>query len=99
MHRRFLEVSIDVTDLRAFYASALGHVARRLVTRVVDRFWGPVQGLRVLGLGYATPYLGAIRPATERTLAFMPAFQGVVNWPATGLSASALVDPLGIGRA
>jgi SAM-dependent methyltransferase len=87
-------VSVDVTDLRAFYASPLGHVARRLVGRIIDRFWGPVQGLRVLGLGYATPYLSAVRPATERTLAFMPAFQGVVNWPATGLSASALVDPL-----
>src|SRR5918998_5605771 len=92
--RRFLNVSVDVTDLRAFYASPLGHVARRLVNRVIDRFWEPVRGLRVLGLGYATPYLGAVRPAAERTLAFMPAFQGVVNWPATGLSSSALVDPL-----
>jgi SAM-dependent methyltransferase len=87
-------VSVDVTDLRAFYASPLGDVARRLVSRVIDRFWEPVQGLRVLGLGYATPYLGALHPAAERTLAFMPAVQGVVNWPATGLSASALVDPL-----
>src|SRR3712207_1485448 len=35
-----------------------------------------------------------MRPAAERTLAFMPAFQGVVNWPATGCSSSTLVDPL-----
>jgi SAM-dependent methyltransferase len=87
-------MSVDVVDLRAFYASPLGHVARRLVGRVLDRFWGPLQGLRVLGLGYATPYLGPIRTIPERTLAFMPASQGVVNWPASGLSASALVDPL-----
>ncbi len=87
-------MSVDVTDLRAFYASPLGHVARRLVNRVIDRFWGRPQGLRVLGLGYATPYLATARPDAERTLAFMPASQGVVNWPATGLSASALVDPL-----
>ena len=87
-------MSVDVTDLRAFYASPLGQAAQRLVTRTVDRFWGPVQGLRILGLGYATPYLGAVRSASERTLAFMPAFQGVVNWPSSGLSASALVDPL-----
>ena len=87
-------MSVDVTDLRAFYASPLGTVARRLVSRVIDRFWGPAPGLRVLGLGYATPYLGSLRPASERTLAFMPAFQGVVNWPAAGLSSSALVDPL-----
>ncbi|HEX8664911.1 MAG TPA: methyltransferase domain-containing protein [Beijerinckiaceae bacterium] len=87
-------MSVDVVDLRAFYASPLGHVARRLVGRALERFWGPVQGLRVLGLGYATPYLAPVRAAAERTLAFMPASQGVVNWPPTGLSASALVDPM-----
>jgi SAM-dependent methyltransferase len=86
-------MSIDVVDLRAFYASPLGMVARRLVRRALERFWGPVQNLRILGLGYATPYLGVVRAASERTLAFMPASQGVVNWPASGLSASALVDP------
>ena len=87
-------MSVDITDLRAFYASPLGGVTRRLVGRGVDRFLGPLTGLRVLGLGYAVPYLAAVRPECERTLAFMPASQGVVNWPATGASASALVDPL-----
>src|SRR5215210_5632586 len=87
-------MSVDVTDFRAFYRSPLGQMARRLVARAIDRFWGPLHGLRVLGLGYATPYMFAVREPCERTLAFMPASQGVVNWPATGLSASALVDPL-----
>jgi len=87
-------MSVDVIDLRAFYASPLGVVARRLVGRAIDRFWGPLHGLRVLGLGYAIPYLAAVRGECERTVAFMPASQGVVNWPPTGASASALVDPL-----
>src|SRR5919107_2301694 len=87
-------MSIDITDLRGFYASPLGAVTRRFVGRAVDKLWGPLTGLRVLGLGYATPYLGAVRTEAERTLAFMPASQGVVNWPRSGLSASALVDPL-----
>jgi SAM-dependent methyltransferase len=87
-------MSVDVVDLRAFYASPLGHVARRLAGHAIDRFWGPLQGLRVLGLGYATSYLGPIRSIPERTLAFMPASQGVVNWPASGLSAAALADPM-----
>jgi hypothetical protein len=86
-------MSVDVVDLRSFYASPMGDMARRLVGRVVDRFWGPLGGLRVLGLGYATPYLDGVRALPERTLAFMPETQGVVNWPATGLTASALVDP------
>src|SRR5215217_5773182 len=87
-------MGIDIVDLRAFYASPLGRVAARLVGRAVDGFWGQVSGLCVLGLGYATPYLAPVRPGAERTLAFMPASQGVVNWPASGLSASALVDPM-----
>ncbi len=87
-------MSVDVTDLRAFYASPLGSVACRLVSRAISRFWGPLVGLRVLGLGYAVPYVTAVRPECERALAFMPASQGVVNWPSTGPSASALVDPL-----
>ena len=87
-------MSVDVTDLRAFYASPLGNVACRLVGRAIDRFWGPLVGLRVLGLGYAIPYVTAVKAESDRTLAFMPASQGVVNWPATGPSASVLVDPL-----
>src|SRR4051812_48709400 len=87
-------MSVDVVDLRAFYTSPLGQVARRLVGRTIDKLWGPLTGLRVLGLGYATPYLGGVRGEAERTVAFMPASQGVVNWPSSGLSASTLVDPL-----
>jgi SAM-dependent methyltransferase len=87
-------MSIDITDLRSFYASPLGGVTRRFVGQAVGRFWGPLTGLRVLGLGYACPYLGKARSESERALAFMPASQGVVNWPSTGVSASALVDPL-----
>lgn len=87
-------MSVDITDLRSFYASPLGVVTRRFVERAIARFWGPLTGLRVLGLGYAPPYLAAVREECERALAFMPASQGVVNWPGTGASASALVDPL-----
>ncbi|KLK94248.1 methyltransferase type 11 [Microvirga vignae] len=87
-------MSIDITDLRSFYASPLGAVTRRHVGRAIDKFWGPLPGLRVLGLGYAPPYLSGVKGDCERALAFMPASQGVVNWPSTGASASALVDPL-----
>lgn len=87
-------MSIDITDLRSFYASPLGVVTRRYVGRAIDKFWGPLTGLRVLGLGYAPPYLAGAKSECERAIAFMPASQGVVNWPRSGASASALVDPL-----
>lgn len=86
-------MALDVVDLRAFYASPLGHVARQAVGRVVLRLWPHCQRQRLLGLGFATPYLPLIGGEAERVIAFMPAAQGVLNWPSQGLSASALVEP------
>lgn len=85
-------MAIDVIDLRTFYASPLGDVARRMLGAVIEARWSACRGQCVLGLGYATPYLEALRNEAQRVMAFMPAEQGVVNWPATGPSASALVD-------
>jgi hypothetical protein len=34
-----------------------------------------------MGIGYACPYLDLFVPEAVRVLAFMPAEQGVVNWP------------------
>jgi SAM-dependent methyltransferase len=86
-------MSLDVVDLRAFYDSPLGEVARRLVSRVLRARWeSQTTGLRVLGIGYATPYLDDFKTQAERVLAFMPAAQGVIHWPLNGRSASALVD-------
>ena len=82
----------DVTDLRSFYHSPLGEVARRLVSRIVRARWDNCAGQSILGVGYATPYLEVYRREAVRVLAFMPAEQGVVNWPVSGLSASALVE-------
>lgn len=83
---------LDVVDLRSFYASPLGQAARKLVGKVVRARWEDHGGLRVLGVGYAPPYLGDFQEKAQRVLAFMPAAQGVVHWPLTGRSASALVD-------
>lgn len=82
---------LDVVDLRAFYADRLGQIARRLVAERLRRLWPSVTGDRLLGIGYATPYLAEFAPEAERLLAFMPAAQGVVNWPAEGPNAAALV--------
>jgi SAM-dependent methyltransferase len=85
-------VSIDIVDLRSFYASPLGEVTRGLLLTAIETRWPDMHGFALLGLGYATPYLGPYREGAHRSLAFMPAGQGVVNWPSSGLSASALVD-------
>lgn len=82
----------DVVDLRDFYASALGRVARRMIIRRLRLVWPDLRGLSVLGLGYATPFLGAFRGHAGRVLAMMPAMQGVLHWPADGAGLTALVD-------
>ena len=85
-------MSIDVVDLRNFYGQRLGVVARRFVGRGIRALWRDTAGERVLGIGYATPYLGLFREEAERCLAFMPAAQGVVKWPPTRPALAALVD-------
>lgn len=82
----------DIVDLRNFYAQPLGLVTRRLLTRAIRRRWPDARGQRLLGIGYATPYLGVFRDEGERTFAFMPAAQGVVKWPSAVPSLAALVD-------
>jgi SAM-dependent methyltransferase len=85
-------MSIDVVDLRDFYAQRLGTVARRFVGRGIRARWDRLDGQRVLGIGYTTPYLGLFREEAERCLAFMPAAQGVVKWPSASPSLAALVE-------
>src|SRR5438128_949361 len=87
-------MSIDVVDLRNFYAQRLGVVARRFVGRGIRRRFADTRGMSVLGVCYPTPYLGLFREEAERCLAFMPAVQGVVKWPTDRPSLAALVDEL-----
>ena len=66
----------DVARLIEFYKSPLGKISRALVREEIVRLAGNVRGLRVLGLGFATPYMRFTLDKAERVLAFMPARQG-----------------------
>ena len=85
-------MNADVVDLRDFYTSRLGQVARRMIRRRIRLIWPDLGGVRLLGLGYATPYLRLFRDEAERTIAMMPSSQGVLPWPAEGPNAVALAD-------
>jgi SAM-dependent methyltransferase len=82
----------DVIDLRDFYRSALGQVARLMIRRRIQAFWPDTRGLRVLGLGFATPYLLPFVANAERVLAIMPSSQGVLPWPSNEPGLVALAD-------
>ncbi|MCO5733664.1 class I SAM-dependent methyltransferase [Rhizobium sp. SSA_523] len=81
----------DIVDLREFYHSPLGRFAEHSIGAALTSLWTRLPEERLVGLGYAVPYLERFRAATERTFAFMPAGQGAVNWPVGELSSTALV--------
>jgi len=82
----------DVVDLRDFYRTVLGQVARRMIRGAIRRVWPDLRGMRLLGIGYATPFLPAISPDTERTVALMPASLGVLGWSPEGRNIVTLAD-------
>lgn len=82
----------DIIDLREFYARRIGRTAQRMIRRQVRELWPDVSNLNVLGLGFATPYLGVFRGEAERVLAAMPAGQGVLHWPTGERGLTMLVD-------
>lgn len=81
----------DIVDLRAFYASVLGRLAERSIGMALASVWANMPNERLLGMGYALPWLDRFGRDSERVIAFMPASQGAVNWPHQGPSATALV--------
>ncbi len=81
---------LDVVDLRDFYASPVGQMVARQLAPVIGSLVHADSATRVLGFGFATPYL--VAPGAERVIAFMPAGQGVIDWPPGAGSATALVE-------
>ena len=84
----------DVIDLREFYARRMGRNAQRMIRRQLRVMWPDVKGLRILGLGFATPYLSMFREDADRVLAAMPAGQGVLHWPVGERGLTMLADEI-----
>lgn len=82
----------DVTELRDFYARPLGQMVRRLLGHRLRARWRSVEGRTVIGLGFATPYLGPFRGEARRLGAFMPSAQGALVWPPRGPGLSVMVE-------
>ena len=73
-----------VLELKEFYGTRRGQTARRVIRRAIRAMWPTIAGEAVLGLGFATPYLGIYREEAERVVALMPVSQGVIAWPGEG---------------
>lgn len=85
-------MALDVLDLREFYARPLGELARRILRGRLRSRWPDVRTQRLLGVGYASPYLGVFRDDAERLLSFSPGQVGVAGWPEGRPNAAALVE-------
>jgi SAM-dependent methyltransferase len=88
--------STDVSEAAAFYRSARGAVAMRLLRERLGELWPDLSGRAVMGLGYAAPYLNLWRERAGRCVNVVPAQLGAAVWPrgAAGLSCTAEEDSL-----
>jgi SAM-dependent methyltransferase len=59
-------------DPQSFYEEPIGQVTRRTIFRRVRLMWPDVRGQRLLGYGYALPYLRPFVGEAERVAAFVP---------------------------
>ncbi len=82
----------DVVELRDFYATELGQMVQKTVRRKIRGRWSNLSGMRLLGLGFATPYLSPFLPEAERVIAIMPPRQGALPWPEEGPGLTAMAD-------
>jgi len=83
---------VDVLALQRFYASPLGEAARAMAGRRLEALWPHADGLDVLGIGYATPYLERLRPGARRVAMMMPVAQGAEPWPSRTGGLTVLAD-------
>ena len=82
----------DVVELRTFYNRPLGGIVRRMLTQRIRSRWRNARGCRLVGLGFAVPYIGMFRGEAAGLAALMPAVQGALVWPQSGNVLSVLVD-------
>ena len=81
----------SIDELRAFYGDPKGALVRRILAQRLDDAWGTADNCDILGLGYATPWLGQFTGA-RRVIAAMPGGQGAEPWVATARNRTTLVD-------
>lgn len=74
-------MNYSAQDLKNFYKSKNGLLVRRILARHIRNIWPDAKGCRVMGYGYAVPYLRAFAGDAERVFAVMPDRLGIHHWP------------------
>lgn len=74
-------MSVSVFDLKDFYNRRGGRFVRRLLGGHIHSMWDNVSGLRVMGCGYAVPYMRPYMNDAERVFNVMIPSIGCHHWP------------------
>jgi SAM-dependent methyltransferase len=75
LERRLQDVPADISGIADFYGTRAGMIARRVILARLKKIWPGLPGQRLLGFGFAMPYLDAF--GAERAIAANPAILGV----------------------
>lgn len=67
-------------DLKSFYNTREGRVVRRVLSGRICDIWPDLHGLRVMGCGYALPYLRSVSAGAERVFCMMPQYMEAHTW-------------------
>lgn len=65
---------------------------QKVLRQKIRSYWDNVKGLRVVGIGYAQPYLDLFMQDAERCIAINPAGQGSYPWPDAAHNLAALAE-------
>ena len=79
-------------QLRDFYKTLGGRIVQKLIFDKISELWPSMRGLRVVGGGYAPPYLMPFDDGSERTVCVMFKGQGVHHWPEDAKNITCLCD-------
>ena len=88
---------LKAAKLQDFYCSSIGKVAQRIIGAKLRILLPDVKGQRILGLGFANPYLEVFGDDAGQILEAVPYCSGITYWPPEGstmtISASELELP------
>jgi SAM-dependent methyltransferase len=71
----------SIYDFKDFFNSPFGLTIRDIVIKKIHEYWPSMRGYRLIGLGYAQPYLEPYLAEAERCIAINPAPWGSFAWP------------------
>jgi SAM-dependent methyltransferase len=83
---------LDATTLCEFYATPLGHASASLIGRRLTAAWNTCAGRDVLCVGFPQALPQPFAESARRVIVAAPGGQGTRRWPATGTSATVLVE-------